>query len=300
MPELDTVVWIVLGLGALVVGLSKTAVPGAGTIAVALFASVLPAKASTGALLVLLIVGDMMALLAYRRHADWRVIVKMAPAVVLGLVAGWGFLAVASDAWVRRGIGALLLMVIAVTLWRRWRGSVAATKQASADATSATGAAQTAGGSATGGSATGGGATGGGATGPASAAGGQGASAPTPAPGGGGIAAWTYGSLGGFTTMVANAAGPVMSMYFLAAKFPVKAFLGTSAWFFAAVNIAKLPFSIGLGIINPSSLLLDLVLVPLVLVGGLGGRLIAQRISQKTFEWVVVVLTVVGAAYLLV
>jgi len=290
MPELDTVVWIVLGLGALVVGLSKTAVPGAGTIAVALFASVLPAKASTGALLVLLIVGDMMALLAYRRHADWRVIVKMAPAVVLGLVAGWGFLAVASDAWVRRGIGALLLMVIAVTLWRRWRGSVAATKQASADATSATGAAQTAGGSATGGS----------ATGPASAAGGQGASAPTPAPGGGGIAAWTYGSLGGFTTMVANAAGPVMSMYFLAAKFPVKAFLGTSAWFFAAVNIAKLPFSIGLGIINPSSLLLDLVLVPLVLVGGLGGRLIAQRISQKTFEWVVVVLTVVGAAYLLV
>lgn len=290
MPELDTVVWIVLGLGALVVGLSKTAVPGAGTIAVALFASVLPAKASTGALLVLLIVGDMMALLAYRRHADWRVIVKMAPAVVLGLVAGWGFLAVASDAWVRRGIGALLLMVIAVTLWRRWRGSVAATKQASADATSATGAAQVAGGSA----------TGGGATGPASAAGGQGASAPTPAPGGGGIAAWTYGSLGGFTTMVANAAGPVMSMYFLAAKFPVKAFLGTSAWFFAAVNIAKLPFSIGLGIINPSSLLLDLVLVPLVLVGGLGGRLIAQRISQKTFEWVVVVLTVLGAAYLLV
>lgn len=290
MPELDTVVWIVLGLGALVVGLSKTAVPGAGTIAVALFASVLPAKASTGALLVLLIVGDMMALLAYRRHADWRVIVKMAPAVVLGLVAGWGFLAVASDAWVRRGIGALLLMVIAVTLWRRWRGSVAATKQASADATSATGAAQTAGGRA----------TGGGATGPASAGGGQGASAPTSAPGGGGIAAWTYGSLGGFTTMVANAAGPVMSMYFLAAKFPVKAFLGTSAWFFAAVNIAKLPFSIGLGIINPSSLLLDLVLVPLVLVGGLGGRLIAQRISQRTFEWVVVVLTVVGAAYLLV
>ncbi|EWS79570.1 membrane protein [Brachybacterium phenoliresistens] len=295
MPELDTVVWIVLGLGALVVGLSKTAVPGAGTIAVALFASVLPAKASTGALLVLLIVGDMMALLAYRRHADWRVIVKMAPAVVLGLVAGWGFLAVASDAWVRRGIGALLLMVIAVTLCRRWRGSFAATRQASSDATSAAGAAQGAGGSATGGSE-----TGGGATGPASAASGQGASAPTPAPGGGGIAAWTYGSLGGFTTMVANAAGPVMSMYFLAAKFPVKAFLGTSAWFFAAVNIAKLPFSIGLGIINPSSLLLDLVLVPLVLVGGLGGRLIAQRISQKTFEWVVVVLTVVGAAYLLV
>lgn len=263
MPELDTLVWIVLGLGALVVGLSKTAVPGAGTIAVALFASVLPAKASTGALLVLLIVGDMMALLSYRRHADWRVILRMAPAVVLGLIAGWGFLAVASDAWVRRGIGALLLMVIAVTLWRRWRAQSAAA--AAADPTP----------------------SGGTAAGPTKV-------------GGGGIAAWVYGALGGFTTMVANAAGPVMSMYFLAAKFPVKAFLGTSAWFFAAVNIAKLPFSIGLGIIAPSSLLLDLVLVPLVLIGGFGGRLIAQRISQKVFEWVVVVLTVAGAAYLLV
>ncbi|MFC0672421.1 TSUP family transporter [Brachybacterium hainanense] len=256
LAELTPLVWTVLAAGALVVGLSKTAVPGAGTIAVAMFASVLPAKASTGALLVLLIVGDMMALLAYRRHADWRVILRMAPAVVLGLVAGWGFLALASDAWVRRGIGALLLMVIAVTLLRRWRAarSTAAARQEDA----------------------------------------------AEAPGGGGLAAWTYGGLGGFTTMVANAAGPVMSMYFLAAKFPVKAFLGTSAWFFATVNLAKLPFSIGLGIITPTSLLLDLILVPLVLLGGLGGRLIAQRISQRAFEWAVVILTVLGAGYLLV
>ena len=73
-----------------------------------------------------------------------------------------------------------------------------------------------------------------------------------------------YGSLGGFTTMVANAGGPVMSMYFLAAKFPVKAFLGTAAWFFAIVNVAKLPFSIGLGLITPGTLILDLLLVPLL------------------------------------
>lgn len=249
IADLTPLVWTVLALGALVVGLSKTAVPGGGTLAVALFAAVLPAKESTGTLLLLLIVGDMFALLSYRRHADWRVIVRMAPAVVVGLALGWAFLAVADDGWVRRLIAVLLLLVVGVTLWRR---------RAQAR---------------------------------------TGGEAPV---GSGAVAAWSYGSLGGFTTMVANAAGPVMSMYFLAAKFPVKAFLGTSAWFFAIVNIAKLPFSIGLGIITPSSLMLDLVLVPAVIVGALVGRRLAARMDQRLFDRVVIVLTVVGALYLLV
>jgi uncharacterized membrane protein YfcA len=62
---------------------------------------VLPAKESTGTILLLLIVGDAFALVSYRRHADWRTIVRMAPAVVLGLVAGAVFLVVATDALVR-------------------------------------------------------------------------------------------------------------------------------------------------------------------------------------------------------
>ena len=109
-----------------------------------------------------------------------------------------------------------------------------------------------------------------------------------------------YGVLGGFTTMVANAAGPVMSMYFLAARLPVQVFLGTAAWFFAAVNVAKVPFSIGLGLITPSGLLIDVILVPAVVVGALVGRRIASVISQRLFEQTVIVLTVVGAVYLLV
>jgi membrane protein implicated in regulation of membrane protease activity len=68
MVELTPLMWSVLALGALVVGLSKTALPGGGTLAVALFAAVLPARTSTATLLVLLIVGDALALLMYRRH----------------------------------------------------------------------------------------------------------------------------------------------------------------------------------------------------------------------------------------
>lgn len=113
------------------------------------------------------------------------------------------------------------------------------------------------------------------------------------------VAAGFYGVMGGFTTMVANAAGPVMSMYFLASRFAVKEFLGTAAWFFFLVNITKLPFSIGLGIITPAGLVIDAILVPLVVIGALLGRWWANRLDQRLFERLVIVFTVVGAVYLL-
>lgn len=249
LPTLPASAWALLAIAALLVGFSKTAVPGINTISIAIFAAILPARASTGALLLLLIVGDVFALIAYRRHADWGTLVRLVPAVVAGVALGAVFLAFANDGSVRRVIGGILLFVIAVTLWQRAR------------------------------SARGSGAMG---------------------PGAGPLARSGYGALGGFTTMVANAGGPVMSMYFLAARFPVKAFLGTAAWFFAVINLAKVPVSIGLGLITPSALALDAFLAPAVVVGALVGRRIATRMRQSTFDWAVIVCTVLGAVYLLV
>ncbi|MFT4231379.1 MAG: sulfite exporter TauE/SafE family protein [Leucobacter sp.] len=246
--------WALLALAAVLVGISKTALPGINTLSIAAFAAVLPARASTGALLLLLIVGDVFALLSYRRHADWGALLKLIPAVVAGLALGALFLAVADDGWVRRVIGAILLLIIAFTLWQR-RRSVSN-----------------------------------GEGGP-----GSGRDARSAA-----LARVGYGTLGGFTTMVANAGGPVMSMYFLAARFPVKAFLGTAAWFFAVINLVKVPVSIGLGLITPGTLVLDLLLMPGVVAGALIGRWIALRIRQRTFEWAVVACTLLGAVYLLV
>ena len=84
VPDLTWFAWALLGVAALIVGLSKTAVPGAGTVAVAIFAAVLPAKQSTGTLLLLLIVADLFAVLAYRRHTNWRALLRLAPAVIVG------------------------------------------------------------------------------------------------------------------------------------------------------------------------------------------------------------------------
>jgi len=107
-----------------------------------------------------------------------------------------------------------------------------------------------------------------------------------------------YGSAAGFTTMVANAGGPVMSLYLLTMRLAKLAFLGTAAWFFFLVNCFKVPFSIGLGLLTWDSLALNLVLVPGVAVGAVIGRRVIGRIEQSTFEWLVLVFTAVSAVNL--
>lgn len=119
LPDLTVLAWAGLVCGALLVGFSKTALPGINTLAVALFAAILPAKASTGALLVLLLVGDCFALWNYRRHAHWPTLVRMMPAVIVGLAVGGVFLAFAGDSLVRRVIGILLILLMGITLWQR-------------------------------------------------------------------------------------------------------------------------------------------------------------------------------------
>src|SRR5690606_13436581 len=119
MTDLAWYAWALLGIAAVIIGMSKTALPGAGTIAVAIFAAVLPAKQSTGTILLLLILADLFAITIYRRTVNWRALLRLAPAVAVGVLAGVVFLALVNDWWVKRAIGVLLLAVIAVTLLRR-------------------------------------------------------------------------------------------------------------------------------------------------------------------------------------
>ncbi|MEV7515664.1 sulfite exporter TauE/SafE family protein [Streptomyces diastaticus] len=266
-----------LAAAALLVGFSKTSVSGANTISLAVFAAVLPAKESTGVLLPLLIVGDVCAVLVYRRHAHWPTLWRLFPAVAAGVLAGTAFLAVADDGAVRTSIGAILLVMSALTYWRR---KMAARPRAAPAPAAPEPEAPEAAGVAAG-----------------SAAPGTGE---TPGTGRGArLKARTYGVLGGFTTMVANAGGPVMSLYLLSAGFRKLGFLGTSAWFFLIVNTSKVPFSVGLGLIDGPSLLLDAVLVLLVVPGALLGRALAHRINQVLFERLVLAATVAGGVQLL-
>lgn len=94
----------------------------------------------------------------------------------------------------------------------------------------------------------------------------------------------TLGVLAGFTTLVANAAGPLMAIYLLAMRLPKMEYVGTAAVFFMLLNLFKVPFMAHLGLINAESFKLNLLLAPAVLIGTLVGKKILANLNQKLFE----------------
>ena len=107
------------------------------------------------------------------------------------------------------------------------------------------------------------------------------------------------GILAGFTTMVANAAGPVMILYLLAMRLPKMEFIGTSAWYFLVLNLFKVPFSYDLGLINLHSLQIDAYFAPVAMISVVAGRWLVKFINQELFEKLALVFTVLAALKLL-
>ncbi len=240
--------WAWLLLAAFLVGFAKTAIGGVGSLAVVIFAAVLPARESTGALLPLLLCGDLLAVSHYRRHTDWPTLLRLVPGVLPGLVLGTAFIAVVGDAVMLRTIGLILVVMSCLQLVQRWRR--AAPELETRDH-------------------------------------------PHPA------LTLAVGVMAGFATMTANAAGAVMTIYLILAGLQKRQLLGTGAWFFLAVNLAKVPFSAGLSLISAESLWMDAALVPAMLVGGLVGIAVVNRIDQRQFELAALGFSAAAASLLL-
>lgn len=113
--------WILVALGALLIGFGKGGLPGAGNPAIVIYASVFGAKPSVGILLVVLICADMVATTIYRRHAAWKYIVKLFPWTALGVLLGALFTGLVSDAQMQVIIGSILLLMTGLHFWRKHR-----------------------------------------------------------------------------------------------------------------------------------------------------------------------------------
>ncbi|MBW8781623.1 MAG: sulfite exporter TauE/SafE family protein [Verrucomicrobia bacterium] len=92
------------------------------------------------------------------------------------------------------------------------------------------------------------------------------------------------GVLAGFTTLVANAAGPLMAIYLLAMCLPKMEYVGTGAVFFLLLNCFKVPFMMHLGLITAESFRFNLLLAPAVLAGAWLGWWFLRCIPQRLFE----------------
>ena len=248
MHGLDLWQYLVVALGALCVGFGKGGLPGVGNLTVVLFALVLPAKASVGILLPILIAADMVAVIVYRQHALWPYIFKLAPWTVLGILIGWAIFSSVDDETVKVLIGVILLSMCGVHFLRKWLRRNE-----------------------------------------------EGEDALPHHP----LFIAATGIIGGFATMVANAAGPVAALYFIASGLPKYAYIGTAAWFFFLVNLFKVPFMVHLEIIDFSSLALSASFIPYAIVAALVARLIVKRINQQVFEFLIWFFVIVGGLKLI-
>lgn len=110
-----------------------------------------------------------------------------------------------------------------------------------------------------------------------------------------------FGLLGGFTTMIGNAAGPVMAIYLLSVKMPKYSFVGTNAWFFLVINYLKIPVQVwAWDNITFQSLMLDACTLPFVLLGAVLGILLVKRLPEKGFRYFTTAVTCVSVLMLFI
>ncbi len=230
LPGFTPTQWLLAGLAAFCIGFSKSGFPGSGLVTVIIMAQLFGARESTGALLPMLICGDLFSVRVYHQHAQWRLIRRMLPPTVVGIIGGWAVMQWLPAGMCRPVIGWIVLVMAALQAARRWKPELYAGVPHSR------------------------------------------------------VFAGGMGIATGVSTMLANAAGPVMGLYFLAIAVPKYELVGTSAWFFLIVNVFKVPFSAQLGLIHGMTLLFNLLLIPMIAAGIWVGRRLMPLVSQALFE----------------
>ncbi|HEX4141042.1 MAG TPA: sulfite exporter TauE/SafE family protein [Candidatus Methylacidiphilales bacterium] len=246
--------WLAVAGGALGIGLNKGGLTGLGILPVLLFAVVLDPRQSTGFVLPLLIIGDICAVVIYRRVVLWKVFWHLLPPALIGIIIGYLLMGPITIRGVNLGIpeaiygriiGWLILSLLALQLVRGVYGEKLDHFFESH---------------------------------------------------GFGIA---MGVLAGIATMLANAAGPVSTLYFVSVGLPKWNLIGTSSFLFFVINLCKVPFSASLGLTNVASLTMAFILLPLVILGFFAGSNLTAIVPQKIFDRFLLVCTAIGALKLI-
>lgn len=108
------------------------------------------------------------------------------------------------------------------------------------------------------------------------------------------------GTVAGFTSTLAHAAGPIMALFLMAQKVDKAAFVATNGLFFTLNNLLKLPPYIGSGLVNATTLKLGLHFLPTVLAGVVSGWLLNRLLPQKHFNLIIYLLLFATSLHLII
>src|ERR1700712_3308902 len=113
--------WTLIALGAIIIGLSKAGLKGIDMMNVTIMAIVFGGKASTGIVLPLLCVADVMAVLYYHRHAQWPHFWKLLPWMVVGILVGVYAGKDMNEALFRKIMAVIIVLTVIIMLYLEWR-----------------------------------------------------------------------------------------------------------------------------------------------------------------------------------
>ncbi|MBX2916169.1 MAG: sulfite exporter TauE/SafE family protein [Cyclobacteriaceae bacterium] len=230
---------------ALLTGMAKTGVHGAGMLSVPLLAVVFGGQISSGVLLPMLILADVFGVWYYHRHASWQHLKILFPWAAVGIVLGTILGQYIDDSVFKVIMAGTIVVSVVIMIWLEQLSPDRLPKQKSF--------------------------------------------------------AIATGVAGGFTSMVGNLAGSVMSVYLLSVRLPKNAFIGTTAWFFLVVNWFKVPFHVvSWKTISWSTVLLDLLTLPIILLGAWLGILLVRQLSDTLYRWFIIGMTLIAAIAMLI
>ena len=230
---------------ALIIGMAKAGISGMGIAMIPIMALIFGAKESTGVILPMLIVADIMSVIYYRKNAVWKHVIRVLPWVAIGLIIAMITgnhinsrqfrVVMMSVVWI------MLILMIVNDLRKKAESGIPENK----------------------------------------------------------FFGFFIGIAGGFATMIGNAAGPVFTLYFLSMRLPKKEFIGTGAWLYLIVNTGKLPLQIlAWKNITTSTLLIDLLVVPVIALGIFTGIRIVKLLPENVYRYFVIITTLVSSVLL--
>ncbi len=235
--------WIIGAIAAMLVGIAKTGVPGMGMVVVPVIAMIFPTKTSVGALLPMLLAGDVAAVLFFRRHANWPVLWRLMPWTFAGIGLAAVALKFISDTLLKPLLGVVVLALLFLELAKTRFPWLNTPHQKGFTAVA--------------------------------------------------------GTLTGLATTVGNIAGPIANIFLVGKGFAKREFMGTVAWYFLIINASKVPIFLHYRMITAETLRFNLLLLPALAAGGVIGRLVLHWISDRVFQFLVIVLSAAAAVKLL-
>ncbi len=238
--------WLLVFGAAALIGANKTGLLSIQLISIPLLAAVFGGRASTGVMVPMLILADIIAVFSYRKSIQWRALLGLFPWALAGIVTAILIGNYVNDSVFKKIIAGAVFVVLIFMIIKEVTG-----REIKVEGHWYTNA--------------------------------------------------VIGLLGGFATMIGNAAGPIIAVYFLSINLNKNEFISTRAWFFWLVNLAKVPFHLFVWkTISLQSFYFDLLMIPGLIVGGLLGFFLVKYIPEKPYRIFVIIATFVSVIFLIV